>query len=178
MQNNHGGPRTMPRRLMLTAFVVLPAIMAWGLGVGLIATGMADEIEYEPDVVLVMKDKAFHVVKGAGLGPTLPDPTFSLAPGMDVILLLRNEDGVAHEFVSPLLQKVDLRISGRATMVYTYTAAGVRIEPGETAVLRFDVPFASYDQFHFWCNIHGKFLDDTMRGEIFILKQSSRSPGP
>lgn len=173
---NHEGPRRKPCRSPLTAFVALPVIMALGLGWGLTAIGMADEIEYEPDVVLVMKDKAFHVVKGAEPGAILSHPTFSLAPGMDVILLLRNEDGVAHEFVSPLLQKVDLRISGRATMVYTYTAAGVRIEPGETAILRFDVPFAGYDQFHFWCNIHGKLLGDAMRGEIFILKQSSRSP--
>ncbi len=133
---------------------------------------LAEELPYLPDVVLVMKEKRFHVVKGAEPGEALPFPSFFLAPGMDVVLLIRNEDGVAHEFVSPLLQKVDLQISGRASMVYTHTAAGVRVNPNEAVLLRFDVPDAGFDQFHFWCNIHGKLLDDPMRGEIFILKQS------
>ena len=45
---------------------------------------------------------------------------------MDIVILLRNEDEVAHEFVSPLLMKAeDLQISGRATLVYTLTAFGV-----------------------------------------------------
>jgi len=138
---------------------------------------VAEELPYDPDVVLVMKDKVFHVIKGAQPGNPLPNPAFSLAAGMDLVILLRNEDDVAHEFVSPLLLKVeDLQLSGRATLVYTHTAVGVRVEPRDSVMLRFDIPEAGYDQFHFWCNIHGKFLDDTMRGEIFILnaKQSSQ----
>jgi hypothetical protein len=96
---------------------------------------------------------------------------------MDLVILLRNEDEVAHEFVSPLLMKAeDLQISGRATMVYTLTAFGVRVEPKDSVMLRFETPDASFDRFHFWCNIHGKMQDDTMRGEIFILdaKQPSK----
>jgi hypothetical protein len=69
---------------------------------------------------------------------------------------------------------VDLQISGKATMVYTLTAAGVRVDPRESVALRFDVPDAGYDQFHFWCNVHGKLLDDSMRGEIFIVEESSK----
>ncbi|HEU5408574.1 MAG TPA: hypothetical protein VFU48_12455, partial [Nitrospira sp.] len=83
----------------------------------------------------------------------------------------------AHEFVSPLLMKAeDLEISGRATIVYTLTAFGVRVEPSDRVMLRFSVPEASVDRFHFWCNLHGKLLSDTMRGEIFIVdaKQSSK----
>jgi hypothetical protein len=159
-------------RLPLTA-LVLP--LALGVGMGGISS--AEEMLYDPDVVLVMKDKVFHVIKGTQPGNPLPNPAFSLQVGMDLVILLRNEDEVAHEFVSPLLMKADdLQISGRATIVYTLTAFGVRVEPKDSVMLRFGVPDASFDRFHFWCNIHGKLLGDTMRGEIFILdaKQSSQ----
>lgn len=164
MKNEEEAKKRLPR-LPLTAFVIPLA-----LGVGMAGIGLAEELPYEPDVVLVMKDKAFHVIKGAQAGNSLPNPAFSLPVGMDLVVLLRNEDTVAHEFVSPLLMKVeDLQLSGRATLVYTHTAVGVRVEPKDSVLLRFDIPEAGYDQFHFWCNIHGRFLDDTMRGEIFIL---------
>jgi len=147
------------------------------LGLGIAGTSVAEELLYEPDVVLVMKDKVFHVIEGGQPGNSLPNPAFSLPVGRDLVVLLRNEDNVAHEFVSPLLMKVeDLQLSGRATLVYTHTAVGVRVEPKDSVLLRFDIPEAGFDRFHFWCNIHGKFLDDTMRGEIFIVhaKPSSR----
>ena len=162
----------MLSRLPLIAFVVP---LALGIGVGGISS--AEELLYDPDVVLVMKNKGFHVMKGTQPGNPLPNPAFSLQAGMDLVILLRNEDEVAHEFVSPLLMKAeDLQIIGRATLVYTLTAFGVRVEPKENVTLRFSIPDASFDRFHFWCNIHGKFLDDTMRGEIFILdaKESSK----
>ena len=145
-------------------------VMPLALGVGMSGLSSAEELLYDPDVVLVMKNKAFHVMKGTQAGNSLPNPAFSLKAGMDLVILLRNEDEVAHEFVSPLLMKAeDLEISGRATLVYTLTAFGVRVEPRDNVTLRFSIPDASFDRFHFWCNIHGKFLDDTMRGEIFIL---------
>jgi hypothetical protein len=152
---------------------VLP--LALGLGSGGIS--VAEELLYDPDVILVMKDKGFHVLKGAQAGNPLSTPAFSLPAGRDLVIQLRNEDEVAHEFVSPLLMKAeDLQISGRATLVYTLTAFGVRVEPHDSVMLRFDIPDVGFDQFHFWCNIHGKLLGDTMRGEIFILheKQSSK----
>ena len=164
----------MLSRLPLTAFVI-PLALGLGLGIGGISS--AEESLYDPDVVLVMKDKYFHVIKGAQPGNPLPNPAFSLPVGRDIVIQLRNEDNVAHEFVSPLLLKAeDLQLSGRATIVYTLTAFGVRVEPRDSVMLRFDIPDAGFDQFHFWCNIHGKFVDDTMRGEIFILhaKQSSQ----
>lgn len=161
----------MLSRWPLTAFV-LP--LALGLGIGGISS--AEELLYDPDVVIVMKDKAFHVIKGAQPGNPLPNPAFSLPVGRDIVILLRNEDKVAHEFVSPLLMKAeDLQLSGRATIVYTLTAFGVRVEPSDSVMLRFEIPDASFDRFHFWCNIHGKLLDDTMRGEIFILQAKHSS---
>jgi uncharacterized cupredoxin-like copper-binding protein len=159
-------------RLPLTALVIPLAAM---LAIGGISS--AEESLYDPDVVLVMKDKGFHVTRGAQPGNPLPNPAFSLPAGRDIVIQLRNEDEVAHEFVSPLLMKAeDLQISGRATIVYTHTAFGVRVEPKESVMLRFDIPEAGFDQFHFWCNIHGKLLGDTMRGEIFILHEKKQPP--
>jgi hypothetical protein len=154
-------------RLSLTAFAI-PLVLVLGIG----GINSAEESLYDPDVVLVMKDKYFHVIKGAQPGNPSPNPAFSLPAGRDLVILLRNEDNVAHEFVSPLLLKAeDLQLSGRATLVYTITAVGVRVEPRDSVTLRFDIPDAGFDQFHFWCNIHGKFADDSMRGEIFILHE-------
>jgi uncharacterized cupredoxin-like copper-binding protein len=158
-------------RLSLTALII-PLAIALGSG----GISSAEESLYDPDVVLVMKDKYFHVIKGAQPGNPLPNPAFSLQAGRDIVIQLRNEDEVAHEFVSPLLMKAeDLQISGRATLVYTHTAVGVRVEPKDSVTLRFDIPDASFDRFHFWCNIHGKFSDDTMRGEIFMLQAKPSS---
>ena len=162
----------MLSRWSLTALVIP---LTLGLGIG--GIGSAEDLLYDPDVVLVMKDKGFHVIKGAQPGNSLSNPAFSLPVGRDLVIQLRNEDEVAHEFVSPLLLKAeDFQLSGRATLVYTHTAFGVRVEPHDSVMLRFDVPDAGFDQFHFWCNIHGKLLGDTMRGEIFILhaKQSTK----
>lgn len=157
----------MLSRLSLTALAIRLVLV---LGMGGISS--AEELLYDPDVVLVMKDKYFHVIKGAQPGNPSPNPAFSLPAGRDLVILLRNEDNVAHEFVSPLLLKAeDLQLSGRATLVYTMTAVGVRVEPRDSVTLRFDIPDAGFDQFHFWCNIHGKFADDSMRGEIFILHE-------
>jgi hypothetical protein len=158
--------------LQLIAFAIQLA-----LGIGMNGISLSEEMLYDPDVVLVMKNKAFQVIKGGLLENSVSNPTFSLRAGMDLVILLRNEDEVAHEFVSPLLMKAeDLEISGRATIVYTLTAFGVRVEPRDRVTLRFSVPEASVDRFHFWCNLHGKLLSDTMRGEIFILdaKRSSK----
>ncbi len=130
----------------------------------------AAEFEYEPDVILVMKDQTFHVVKGAAMKGEPQRPSFSLVAGGDAVILLRNEDRVAHEFVSPLFHRVEFQFSGKATIVYTHTATGVRIDPGESVILRFELPERSSELFSFWCNVHGKLHGDPMRGEIFVLE--------
>lgn len=161
----------MLSRLSFKALII-PLALALGSG----GISSAEESLYDPDVVLVMKDKYFHVIKGGQPGNPLPNPAFSLQAGRDIVIQLRNDDEVAHEFVSPLLMKAeDLQISGRATLVYTHTAVGVRVEPKDSVTLRFDIPDAGFDRFHFWCNIHGKFNDDTMRGEIFMLQAKPSS---
>ncbi len=165
------------RKNVLSQWSVPAFILPLALGLWTGEISSAEELLYDPDVVLVMKDKVFQVSKEAQSEHSLANPAFSLPVGQDLVVLLRNEDEVAHEFVSPLLMKVEnFQLSGRATLVYTHTAVGVRVEPRDSVLLRFDIPDAGFDQFHFWCNIHGKMLDDPMRGEIFIVhaKQSSK----
>ncbi|MBU6432850.1 MAG: hypothetical protein KJS98_05985 [Nitrospirae bacterium] len=131
----------------------------------------AAELEYEPDVILVIKEKTFHMVKGKVVGEDSPHLAFSLSPGEDITLELRNEDRLPHEFVSPLFTLVEFQFWGKATLVYTYTATGIRVEPGETVALRFELPKGfSGKQFKFWCNVHGKLHDDALQGEIFVVK--------
>jgi hypothetical protein len=141
-----------------------------GLGQCTDVMAQVSEPEYDPDVIVVMKDQAFHVEKGDSVGAGPQAPRFSLPPGENLVLMLKNEDRIAHEFVSSLFQHVDLQFAGRATLVYTHTASGLRLDPGETVILRFEIPTEpAYDLFHFWCNLHGKLYGDSMRGEVFIL---------
>lgn len=152
----------------LVPLMVLAMILTGG-SPGAFAQG--DEREYEPDVILVIKEKAFHMVKGNASGQHSEHPAFSLSSGEEITLELRNEDTLPHEFVSPLFAKVEFQFWGRATMVYTYTANGLRIEPGDTVGLRFDLPKDfSGDMFKFWCNVHGKLHGDVLQGEIFVVK--------
>jgi len=141
-------------------------LSGWALPAAL----QAAEPEYEPDVTLVIKEKAFHVLKG-GAGEDPAHVGLALFPGQDIILELRNEDKLPHEFVSPLFTMVEFQFWGKATLVYTYTATGIRIEPGERVALRFELPKGfTGKQFKFWCNVHGKLHNDTLQGEIFVVK--------
>ena len=88
----------------------------------------AAEREYdEPDVILAIKEKAFQVVKGNAARED-SHVGFSLAPGENIILELRNEDQLPHEFVSPVFTQVEFQFWGNATLVYTYTATAAESE--------------------------------------------------
>jgi hypothetical protein len=159
--------------LVIRPMVLAVVVSGWAWAAVLI---QAAELEYEPDVILVIKEKAFHVVKGNAAGKDSPHLGFSLSPGEDITLELRNEDRVPHEFVSPLFTLVEFQFWGKATLVYTYTATGIRIEPGETVALRFELPKDfSGKQFKFWCNVHGKLHGDALQGEIFVVKSKPRT---
>ena len=165
-----------PSRSLALVFrpVVLTVVLSGWAWTG--ASPQAAEPEYEPDVSLVIKEKAFHVVKGNVVEDDSPHPGLSLSPGQDIILELRNEDKLPHEFVSPVFTQVEFQFWGKATLVYTYTATGLRIEPGDTVALRFELPKDfSGKQFKFWCNVHGKLHDDNLQGEIFVVKSKGTS---
>ena len=161
-----------PLALVLRPVVLTAVLSGWAWT----GASQAAEREYEPDVSLVIKEKAFYVVKGNIVEDDSPHLGLSLSPGQDIILELRNEDKLPHEFVSPVFTQVEFQFWGKATLVYTYTATGLRIEPGDTVALRFELPTGfSGKQFKFWCNVHGKIHDDTLQGEIFVVKSKGTS---
>ena len=127
------------------------------------------------DAEVVMKDKAFHITQGeSGKG-------ILLVSGTRADIRLRNEDSVAHEFVSTMLYNVPFQLNGAGTLVKAQKAAGVRVDPGQTVVLSFDVPADTKELQHlyevFWCNVHGKQHGDAMRGEIIIVDQRGEVSG-
>ena len=73
------------------------------------------------DAEVVMKDKSFHVTQGeSGKG-------FALISGNRADIRLKNEDSVAHEFVSTMLFNVPFQLNGAGTLVKAPRAAGVRL---------------------------------------------------
>ena len=91
---------------------------------------LAEELLYDPDVVLVMKNKAFQVIKGGQLENSVSNPAFSLQAGIEnFVTVLSNEDEVAPKLSSPLHMKAeDLEISGGATMgTLPFTAFGFAV---------------------------------------------------
>lgn len=123
---------------------------------------------------VVMKDKAFHIGQGARAQMVL------LVAGTRARIRLHNDDTIAHEFVSTMLFNVPFGLSGNGTFVKTPKAAGVRVDPGQTVVVSFEVPYDSkeFQNIHesFWCAIHGKQRGDlAMRGEVLIVDQRGES---
>jgi len=159
--------------LSVSPLVLAATLLIWAWPAVLL---QAEEREYDADVILVIKEKAFHVVKGNASVDDSLHPGFALSPGEEITVELRNEDRLPHEFVSPLLNLVEFQFWGKATLVYTYMATGIRIEPGEMVALRFELPKDFFGkQFKFWCNVHGKLHGDTLQGEIFVVKPKPRT---
>jgi hypothetical protein len=133
----------------------------------------------EVDVVISISEKAFQVTKGG------TDRGFALMAGMPTVIQLRNQDLVAHEFVSTLFRDVPFRISGNATAVKTARASGFRIDPGQTVTIEFTAPPTRLDQYGnresiydvFWCNVHGKEHGQKMRGELAIIETTGIGGG-
>src|SRR5215510_2178677 len=127
------------------------------------------------DAEVVMKDKAFHITQGEG------GKGIVLVSGARADIRLKNEDSVAHEFVSTMLFNVPFQLNGSGTLVKAPKAAGVRVDPGQAVVLSFDVPADTKEFQHiyevFWCNVHGKQHGDAMRGEILIVDQRGEVSG-
>ncbi|MBU6481218.1 MAG: cupredoxin domain-containing protein [Nitrospirae bacterium] len=133
-------------------------------------------IEVRPvNAEVVMKDKAFHITQGESTKGIM------LIAGSQANIRLRNEDTVAHEFVSTLLYNLPFQVMGSGTFVKAPKAAGIRVDPGQTVVLSFEVPYDSkefQDLYEvFFCNIHGTMHGDKMRGEILVLDQRGEIGG-
>lgn len=120
----------------------------------------------EFDLDIVVKGKEFHILEGGTRTGNI-----ELLAGTEPTIRIRNEDLVAHEFVSPLFKEVGFSFDGKATLVNLPRATGVRIEPGEAVTLNMKIP-AAFDPMYglFWCNVHGKEHGEKMRGELLIFE--------
>ena len=129
----------------------------------------------EADAEVIMNDKTFRIAKGETA------KGFMLLAGTRADIVLRNEDSVAHEFVSSMLFNVPFRLDGNGTFIKLPNAAGVRVDPAQVVRLTFDVPQDSKEFQNlyevFWCNIHGKQHGDQMRGEVLIVEQRGEVGG-
>lgn len=133
--------------------------------------------EIESDVVIVMRDRAFHIIRG-GINDH-EQPFFQMQSGLDHMITIRNEDDVVHDFMSPLFDHIDVHFSGDATMVFAEEAAGFRIEPGQSATIRFSPPQLPDNKQEveelFWCNIHEHTPQDKKgKGQEHILARIVR----
>ncbi len=121
----------------------------------------------EPNAEVVMTGQTFQIAKGETA------KGFMLLAGTRADIVLRNEDTVAHEFVSPMLFNVPFALDGNGVFVKLPNAAGVRVDPGRVVRLTFDVPQDSKEFQNmyevFWCNVHGKQHGDKMRGEVLVV---------
>ena len=129
----------------------------------------------EPDVEVVMTDQKFRIAKGETA------KGFMLLAGTRADIMLKNDDAVAHEFVSSMLFNVPFRLDGNGVFVKLPNAAGVRVDPGRVVRLTFDVPQESKEFQNlyevFWCNVHGKQHGDKMRGEVLIVEHRGETGG-
>lgn len=123
-------------------------------------------VKDEIDLDIVVKNKKFHILSGGG-----KENNIELLAGTEPTIRIQNEDLVAHEFVSPLFQEVGFCFDGKATLVTTSKATGVRIDPGESVLLNMKIP-SNFEHMYglFWCNLHGKEHGDKMRGEVLVFE--------
>lgn len=179
--NTKGFPmmkRSIPWSFPLGVVLMSLAIMTIGMPERtVIGDDAQSEFVVEPDVLIVMKDKMFHVLKG---GDAAGDPLFAMEAGIDTMITLRNEDAVAHEFVSPFFLNVEVMVSGDATTVFTKDAVGFRVDGGKSVTIRFPAPRvepgAKVRKDLFWCNVHGKDPGDKMRGELVLMETKRLAP--
>ena len=159
------------RHLVGSAVTVAVFALAVGAGAQQDAKGPG---RTQVDAEVLMKDKAFHITQGES-----DMRGILLVSGERIDIRLRNEDKVAHEFVSTMLYNRPFQLNGAGTLVKAPKATGVRLGPGQTVVLSFEVPVDKNDYIFevFWCNVHGKQHGDAMRGEILIVNQRREISG-
>ena len=118
-------------------------------------------------IEIIMKNEGYHISSNGSSGGTAPG--FSLTAGEQTEVLLKNEDHVAHDFVSKMFNKMNVTMVGEATSIKVRGASGYRVMPGKSVVIKFVPPVS--EEFEggwdvFWCSIHGK---QNMRGEVVVV---------
>src|SRR5262249_24440805 len=95
-----------------------------------------DQREIKAEVV--MKDKTYHITQGESSSKGI-----MLMAGTRADIRLRNEDSVAHEFVSTILYKLPFAMFGNGTFVKVPKAAGIRGDSRQNRVVSLEVQVES-----------------------------------
>lgn len=116
---------------------------------------------------IIMRDGVYHVMNGRD-----HRYGFTLNAGEETTIILRNQDGVAHEFITPLFTRTEVQFSGDAVGLFGKEAAGFRLDSGKTLTLRFKAPFSEPFRTMFdvvWCNLHKKADGEARDGELLLV---------
>ena len=116
---------------------------------------------------IVMRDGVYHVMNDRDHQSGL-----TLNAGEETTLVLKNEDGVAHEFITPLFTRTEVQFSGDAVGIFGKVAAGFRLDPGKTLMLRLTVPYSEPFRSMFdvvWCDLHKKGNGEAREGELLLV---------
>ena len=104
-------------------------------------------------------------------------PDVSLIAGRPTIFAIRNEDSVAHDFISALFTRIEVHFTGRATGIFRKEAAGFRLKPGDSLTLQFIPPFSEFRSMYdlIWCSHHTQH--SPQRKELLIVVTEDKQPG-
>jgi Cupredoxin-like domain len=98
---------------------------------------------------------------------TIKDFTFvtkqvPLRLNMPVVISIRNEDQVRHDFGSPVFQGIPTQVESDGVISYGRGVEGVFLNPTRDAMIRFTIDRPG--RYEFRCSIHSK-----MKGELLLL---------
>lgn len=102
---------------------------------------------------------------------TIKDFTFftrqvALIPGIPIMIVIRNEDAVRHDFGSYMFQGSLTQVDTEGVISYGRGLEGVFLDPERAALIRFTADRPG--RYEFRCSIH-----PTMKGEILLLNIGS-----
>ncbi|MBI4003010.1 MAG: hypothetical protein HY348_14665 [Nitrospira defluvii] len=83
--------------------------------------------------------------------------------GVPTVIILRNQDIVAHGFQSSALPLLKIRAHGEGLAAYGTGIEGFHIDPGKTLAVHFVPERSGHLTFH--CDLHPQ-----MKGELFLLE--------
>jgi plastocyanin len=78
------------------------------------------------------------------------------------VITIRNEDGVRHNFESPIFQGIATKVEAAGVITYGRGIGGVFVDSNAGAVIRFTVKRPG--RYEFKCSIH-----PDMKGELLLL---------
>lgn len=120
------------------------------------ATGAAEEAPIEPR----NEQRIELLISNYDFIPTHPLP---IRFGVPTVIILRNQDIVAHGFQSSALARLKVRAQGEGLVTYGIGIEGFHIDPGKTLAIHFVPERNSHLTFH--CDVHPE-----MKGELFLLE--------